>query len=157
MTIGLPVSLDEVAQDLEMQMEESSAFINSLTGEVVIVSHEELAMAEEDEDLDLSDLPAWQAEMMPKVIEIVTEENWKRLPSKSDIHEWDIMRRFGNAVDDDDLGERIDRAIHGRGAFRMFRDAIERAGQREDWFAFRQQALRKIAQEALEELGIPYK
>jgi hypothetical protein len=154
--MSLPVSLDAIADELQCQMEESSAFINSRTGEVAIVSHEEMAMAEED-DLDLSDLPAWQAEMMPKVQEIVSDESWARLPSKFDFHEWEIMRRFGNAVPDDDLAARIDRAIHGRGAFRMFRDTIERAGLREEWFAFRHQALRKIAQEALEELGIPYK
>jgi hypothetical protein len=94
---------------------------------------------------------------MPKVLEIVSGEEWAKLPSKFDIHEWDIMRRFGNDVVDNDVAERIDRAIHGRGAFRMFRDTIERAGLREEWFAFRHQALREIAQEALEELGIPFK
>jgi hypothetical protein len=39
----------------------------------------------------------------------------------------------------------------------MFRAAIEDAGVREQWFAFKHEALRQIAREALEELGLPYR
>jgi len=38
-----------------------------------------------------------------------------------------------------------DRAIHGNGAFRMFKDAVRRLDLRDDWDEFEEEALREIA------------
>ena len=78
--------------------------------------------------------------MLPTIREIEAGEKWRAVPNKFDIHEWDLQR-----------------AIHGRGAFRMFRATIEDAGVHEEWFAFKHQALRDIARESLQELGVPYR
>ncbi len=95
--------------------------------------------------------------MLPKIREVVASDDWVTLPTKFDIHEWEIMRRFGNTVRDADVADRIDRAIHGRAAFRMFRATIEEAGLLDEWFEFKREALRGIARETLEELNMPYK
>lgn len=151
----LPVSLELVAQELDGFMDEETVLINRRTGEIVRLSNEELALGEED--VDESDLPDWQIEMLPKLREIALREDWAPLPDKFEIHEWEIMRDYAESVDDEDLAERLQRAIHGRGAFRMFRTTIEDAGMRDDWFRFKHDALKDIAREALEHLGIPYK
>ncbi|MGZ8852047.1 MAG: UPF0158 family protein, partial [Thermoanaerobaculia bacterium] len=70
---------------------------------------------------------------------------------------WEIMRKSADSMADGELSEDLHRAIHGRGAFRMFRAVVEDAGVREEWFAFKDQAFREIARLALEELGIPYR
>ena len=152
----LPVLLDAVAQELEGLMDEMTAFINRQTGELATVSHDELALAE-DEDLDAAELPEWQAEMIPRLRGIVSGKEWVALPSKFDIHEWQIMSSFADTVGDPVVSEQLKRAIRGRGAFRMFRDVVERFGIREDWFEFKHGALRKIARDALEGSGIPYR
>jgi len=136
-------------------MEGMTAFINRQTGEMATVSDDDMSLVEDE--LEEEDLPDWQAEMLPKLREIVSGGNWLALPDKFDIHEWEIMRRFADSVADDELSQDLHRAIHGKGAFRMFRAVIEDAGVREAWFAFRQQAVREIARLALEELGIPYR
>jgi hypothetical protein len=74
-----------------------------------------------------------------------------------DIHEWEIMRRFAEDAGSEDLSARLLRAIHGKGAFRMFRATIEDADLIEEWYQFKHEALKTIAREALEELGVPYK
>jgi hypothetical protein len=48
------------------------------------------------------------------------------------------------------------RAIQGRGAFRYFKDMVDRYGLRDEWFEFKERALKEIAREALEEAGIPF-
>jgi len=151
----LPVSLDDVARELDGLMEQATAFINRQTGEITTITDDEISLVEDE--LQEEDLPDWQREMLPTVREIVSGENWVALADKFDIHEWEIMRKFADCVDDDDLSEDLQRAIHGKGAFRMFRATIEDAGIREEWFAFKHQALREIAQAALEELGVPYR
>lgn len=137
-------------------MEQSTAHINLKTGEITVVMDDELSLIEEGE-LESIDLPAWQQEMLPTLREIASGENWAALPNTFDIHEWEIMRRFADSVDDEDLSDDLHRAIHGKGAFRMFRATIEDAGVREDWFAFKHDAVREIARQALDELGVPYR
>jgi hypothetical protein len=150
----LPVSLDLVAQELDSLMEEMSAFVNRKTGEMVTVSDEELGLVEETDE---SELAEWQAEMLPQLREIAAGEDWAPLPDKLDIHEWEIMRRFAEEAGSEDLSARLLRAIHGKGAFRMFRATIEDAGLVEEWYQFKHEALKEIAREALEEHGVPYK
>ncbi len=151
----LPVSLDLVAQELDSLMDEMSAFVNRKTGEIVTVSDEEVGLAEEE--TDESELAEWEAEMLPQLREIAAGGDWAALPDKLDIHEWEIMRRFAEAADSEDLSARLLRAIHGKGAFRMFRATIEDAGLVEEWYQFKHEALKTIARDALEELGVPYK
>lgn len=152
----LPVSLDLVAQELDSLMDGMSAFVNRKTGEIVAVSDEELGLVEEEE-VDESELAEWEAEMLPQLREIAAGGDWAALPDKLDIHEWEIMRRFAEAADSEDLSARLLRAIHGKGAFRMFRATIEDAGLVEEWYQFKHEALKAIAREALDELGVPYK
>jgi hypothetical protein len=151
----LPVSLDEVADELDGQMEEMTVFINRRTGELATISDDDLGLVDKDEE-DLEGLPEWQAEMIPHLREMASGVNWIQLPDKHDIHEWQIMSDFADEIDDVELSDRLGRAIRGKGAFRMFRDAVEHAGMREEWFHFKREALRKIARRALEERDIPY-
>src|ERR1043166_6055866 len=127
--MALPVSLEVVTDELEALSEQMTAFVNRKTGEIATVSDDDLALAEEE--LNEEDLPAWQVEWLPKLREISEGEDWVALPGKFEIHEWEIMRRFADRVSDDALSDQLQRAIHGRGAFRMFRDTIERAGIRD--------------------------
>jgi len=78
------------------------------------------------------------------------------LPDKFDIHEWDIMRKFSCSVADDEQRDELLDAIHGRGAFRMFRASIGRLGLESDWYAFRDEALARIAIDWLEVNGVPF-
>ena len=78
------------------------------------------------------------------------------LPSKFDVHECQIMEEFASSVEDEALRDELLSAIHGRGAFRYFKDVIHRRGVKEDWYNFRSEALREIAVEWLEENGLTY-
>ena len=151
----IPVSLDVVAQELDTLMDQMTAYINRQTGEIATVSEDDTVLIE-DEDFDVAELPDWQAEMIPRLREILSGVDWEPLPGKFDIHEWEIMREFAESVEDGKMSERLQRAIRGAGAFRMFRMTIEDYGLREAWFDFKHQALRQIAAAALEELDIPY-
>lgn len=49
------------------------------------------------------------------------------------------------------------RAIHGKGAFRYFKDTLQRHRIESDWFAFRSEALRQIALDWCEEHGVAWR
>ena len=148
------VSLRDVVEQMDQWSDEATAYINRKTGELITLTHEELALAEDpDEALDA---PQWQKDLLPKAQEVLASGDFIPLPSKFDIHEWSIMERFAQSLTDTAASDELDAAIHGRGAFRRFKDAVHRLGITDEWYRFRESALEEIAIEFLEEHGIAY-
>jgi hypothetical protein len=58
--------------------------VNSTTGEVLTLTHEDLRFAEDD---SVHDLPDWQRETVAQAKQVLESNEWLELPSKSDIHE----------------------------------------------------------------------
>ena len=67
------------------------------------------------------------------------------------------MEEFSRSVENDRIREDLQRAIHGKGAFRYFKDRIRQHGIEQDWFAFRSEALKQIAIEWCEENEVRWK
>jgi hypothetical protein len=150
------VSLQEVVYAMEALGDDGCAYLNPKTGKIVAIGEED-RMLLEDEDLDEASLPQWQRDSLPKMREALESDDFLVLPSKHDIHEWEIMNRFSLRETNERRREELLNAIHGNGAFRMFKSTIHRFGIQKDWFAFRDAALKEIAKEWLEEHGIPIK
>jgi hypothetical protein len=149
------ILLKEIVEALDITNDESSSFANRITGEVRTVTHEDLRYAEGDEDAP--DLPDWQRDSVAQAREVVASENWLPLPSKFDIHEWDIMDDFARSLSD--VGQRttLMDAIRGGGAFRRFKTAIRQLRVEQSWFAYRAQALENIARSWLQEHDLEYR
>jgi len=159
MGANMPVTvrLKDIIEALEMQVDEYSSFLDLDTGKVEHVSHSLLNDAEEFEEEDESpDLPEWQLPEWEAAKKIVFSDRFEKLPTKHDIHEWDIMRRFAEEVDSEESRDDLLFVIHGAGAFRNFRHALKRHSIEKDWYAFRDEALRDIAIEWCEENEIPW-
>jgi Uncharacterised protein family (UPF0158) len=148
------VSLSDVIEQIELTTDEATGYINRKTGELITLTHEEFAMAENPDEAEAA--PQWQKELLPKAREIMASEDYISLPSKFEIHEWSIMERFAQSLTDAAVSDELDAALHGRGAFRRFKDAVHRLGIADEWYRFRDAALEEIAIEFLEEHGIAY-
>src|ERR1035438_5774387 len=153
------VPLKDIVDVLEMQFDEQLSFLDLDTGRVEIVSRELLGMAEEwddgdDEEPDPPDLEDEEWEIAKR---IVSSDCFVRLPTKFDVHEWSIMEDFSHSVESDAIREDLLFAIHGAGAFRHFKDTLRRCGIEQEWFSFRDEALRDIAVEWCEEHKIQWK
>jgi hypothetical protein len=148
------IHLRDVVSEMEGFDDNFRSFLNRVTGELATVSVEELSAVEEDYDLE--DYPQWQREAIQKAEEIIVSEDWLELPSKFEIHEWQIMRDFCYSVDDERLSSELLDAIHGSGAFRVFKNAIYYRGIEQRWHSFRQDALEQIARDWLERNEISF-
>ncbi len=149
------VSLRDVIDEMEMSSDEATSYINRKTGELITLMHEELAMAEDPDEA--ANIPQWQKDVLPKAREVATSGDFIPLPSKFDIHEWSIMERFARSLKDADIRGDLETALHGRGAFRRFKDALHRIGIADDWYRYRDAALEEIAIEFLEAHGIEFR
>jgi hypothetical protein len=152
--MALPVSLQDVVAEMDALSDEYKAYINRKTGELITISDEEARLVEDSESED--DLPDWQAEMLPKVREVLDSPDFIPLPDRFEIDEWTIMRRFAESQSNPEHREDLLSAIRGRGAFRMFKLLLPRLRLREEWFRFREEALEQIAIDFLEVNGVPY-
>jgi hypothetical protein len=153
------VLLKDIVDALEMQFDEQKSFLNLETGEVETISLDLLREAEEAESEDEKlDIPKWQEPEWEIAKRIVFhDEQFERLPTKYDVHEWDIMRRFADSVQDRRISDELQEAIHGAGAFRMFKSVVRRHRIEEQWYAFRDDALAEIAGDWCQARGIPCK
>jgi hypothetical protein len=148
------IALREVVEAMEALSDDSVSYLDPDSGEIFTLTEEERRLAE-DESLD--DIPAWQREVLPKIRAVLTSDRLLELPDRFDIHEWSIMEGFARGQDNDRIRQELSDAIHGAGAFRMFRSLIRRLGIEQSWYQFREKALREIARDWLEEHKLRYK
>lgn len=67
------------------------------------------------------------------------------------------MERFAHSRTNAEHRDELLAAIHGSGASRKFRHAIQQLGIQDEWYGFRQAAFEEIARAWLEEHHIPYR
>lgn len=148
------ISLREVIEAMATTNEDSASYLDPETGEIITVTEEERYLVEEE---SLENVPEWQRELLPKIRAALESDRFLELPDRFDIHEWSIMDEFSRAQGSERIRQELADAIHGAGAFRIFRNAIRRLGLEKSWYQFRDEALAKIARNWLEEHKLPYK
>ncbi len=147
--MAVSVSLDEIITALEAQSEDYSQFVDPETGEVHVIEDSLIDKAEAGEEPD--QLPEWQQDQWETIKLLVETGRFLRLPTQYDIHEWQIMENFAYSVELPAIRDELLKALHGRGAFRWFKDRIHAHNIQKDWYAYRAEALRQIAIDWCEE------
>ncbi|MDT8861811.1 UPF0158 family protein [Alkalihalobacillus sp. MEB130] len=149
------VKLEDILEGMEMQSEESHAYLNLETGEVVYVSREALLIAEDGEEYD--HLPVWQQEEAQQAYEIVESfGKYVTLPTSFDIHEYDMLERFCYSLSDEKKQDLLLHAIRGKGAFRRFKDTLHRLGMIQQWYEYRDERYKELAREFCQSNKIDY-
>ncbi|MBK8434417.1 MAG: hypothetical protein IPL28_25385 [Chloroflexi bacterium] len=110
-----------------------------------------MAKADDDEEL-----PDWQLEVVALVREVNSSADYVRLPTQYEVNEYHIMKEFCHTVQNAHIHQQLMDAIHGSGAFRRFKQAINRHNVEQKWYDFRKQALGQIGMEWLESNEIAY-
>jgi hypothetical protein len=148
----LPVQLKAVVDEMETGTEDWQAYINRKTGEIASFGPDARRAAEDDDPPG----EGWELDEWHECKGVLDDPDFIELPNQRDIHEYGIMERFCASRDDEELRDRLLDAIDGRGAFRHFRNLIRRQGIEDDWYRYRDDAVKRIAADFLEAHGIPY-
>ena len=153
--MGFPVKLNRIIEAIELQTDESTAYLDKKTGDVLVIMEEELNAVEDQEPLE--EYPEWQIDNIKKAREFIDREDvFISLPTKYDTHEYRIIEDFCHSLGDREIAEALFNIIHGKGAFRRFRDAIERFNMEDAWYKYRDGAIRQIAIDWCEANDITY-
>ncbi|MCK3976297.1 hypothetical protein HCC58_06645 [Streptococcus suis] len=73
------------------------------------------------------------------------------LPTYYDFNPYTFMELYISDLTDGDLSGRLSRAIRGRGAFRRFKNELERCDRFEEWYAFETQCYKELVLEWCQE------
>ena len=136
----MKVKLDVILDAIEMADDNYTYFLDLETGDSVFLA-DELITGLDNEGLE------------DEIEENL--ERYLRLPTKFEIHEYHIMEEFIWTL----KGERADKldcAIRGRGAFRRFKDLVDRMGISQQWYDFQAEYYRKLAIVWCQEHGLEY-
>src|SRR3989339_668955 len=114
----IKIKLDKLVDDITMQNEEMTFYLDKSTGETILITDEDESAAEDEEEL--SNYPEWQQETIKVAIKIIndTTDRYIPLPSEFEVHEYRIMEEFCESLEDDKIKRIIEIALHGSGAFR---------------------------------------
>jgi predicted phosphoadenosine phosphosulfate sulfurtransferase len=153
--MSVTVKLKDLIEEMQIQIDEYTTYFNKKTGEFVSISDKEFQAAEEKEDNEsFFDV---EEEGVKIAIDILENSNdYIEVPSKYDIHEYDIMKRFCLSLENDKDINVLLIAIRGAGAFRRFKDMIHELGIEEDWYKFRDEKYKEIAIEWCNDNGISF-
>lgn len=152
----IKVKLSEIVDALEMQFDESQVYLDRAGGELIYLTDEDIQAAEDEEPLE--SYPQWQHASIQQARLILCSDiaNFPTLPGKWEIDEYDIMRRFVETIEDEEMADKLGNAMHGSGAFRRFKERIHEYGIQNQWHDYRSNALRQIAIEWCREQQVEY-
>ena len=151
--MAIVVSLRDFVGEMQILSGEAHTYINKLTGELITITDDDIAMSELDEQEDSFE---WQEEIIQTTKKILSSDDYLGIPSKFDIHEYEIIERFCLSIPEESIRDDLLGQIRGSGAFHRFKDTIYRYGIEKDWFKFRDDAYKEIAISWLEGNGFSY-
>jgi Uncharacterised protein family (UPF0158) len=150
------VLLKDIVDALDMQFDEMRSFLDLETGQVHTVSRDEMrAVEESDEDEEGEEDEDEETKLLKRIVWM--DESILELPDKFEVNEWSIMEDFSLSVTSNRIRDDLLTAIAGKGAFRYFKDTIRRHRIEQEWYAFRDEALREIAKDWCEENHVPWR
>lgn len=149
--------LSDLLDAMEFSSDEFYTCFDRQTGKIVSVERFILTAVEEGDDEHLSNLSDWQREEVEIARAIVsdTTERFIDPPDKFEFHEYHHMERFIQSLPAADAADQLWRAIKGRGAFRHFKDTAARLGLLEQWFQYRDEAVRKFVTDWAKASAVP--
>jgi len=165
------ISLRELVDELQTLSDESHAYLKKTTGKVITITDDDFAMVEDAEEIEeileegygdeindssSNDLDLEAAFFRDVKNVLSLDEDYLKLPSQFDINDYEIMERFCFSIPNEKIGDVLLRKIRGAGAFRRFKETIDRYKIEEDWFKFKDEAYKEIAVAWLERHGFAY-
>lgn len=124
------VWFQDVVDALQMLSQGDRYYYDSYLDELVYLSVEETGLE--------------SREGLEEEIEEDVTGRFVRLPTYYDFNPYAFMERYVYHLPEGDLSDRLSRAIRGRGAFRRFKNELERCDRLEEWYAFETQCYKEL-------------
>ncbi|MFQ5715361.1 MAG: UPF0158 family protein [Candidatus Scalinduaceae bacterium] len=130
--------------------------LDTQTGEVVTISGEVIRILEDGDDEALEDLPDWQKGEVTIAEEILGEsDRYVWIEERPSYEGYNLMAEFADAVEDENLREKLVIALDGKGTFRRFKNVLVNYPDEEKrWFSFKDEKMKEEITDWLNSIGI---
>lgn len=135
--------LSDLMDALEFDSPDYTTRYDREAGRLVMVEESLLESVEEGDEETLVDMPKEEVEIARAIV-TDTGERFIDPPDKFEFHEYRQMERFIGSLDNADAAEQLWRAIKGKGAFRYFKDTLHRLGLQDQWYRYREEAMKEF-------------
>lgn len=142
-----PVKLSELIEALEFDSPDHITKIDLQAGRLVIVEECVLRAVEEGDEEALSEMAEKEEMEIARAIWNDAGERFVDGPDKFEFHAYRQMERFIGTLEDSEKAKQLWCAIKGKGAFRYFKDTAHRLGLLEQWYEYRDNAMKEFALE----------
>ena len=168
----LHINFDEIQKAAEdTEREAFDYFLDTKTGEVIILSAEIIALARDilaqTYDDDISDYEEVEPDVLPEIPEWIEDEielaldvflldqdRYKRIPERKPSDTYAAMKKFADTLENQHLREQLWQALDGQGAFRKFKDLLVLyPKERKLWHNFNAKAAKKESESWLASYG----
>ena len=78
------------------------------------------------------------------------------LPMRYELNEYNDMVLFADSIENEEIKNKLYKALNGKGAFSRFKKEIAYLGIRDNWFVFRDERLKEKVKQWLEDNEIEY-
>ncbi|MDR1806131.1 MAG: hypothetical protein LBQ80_05130 [Clostridium sp.] len=160
------LNLDKIIEYMEIygnDIEENHrGWYDRRDGQIHVFSREVLGYIEdldENEEPDFSKFPEWQREEVAEALAFYEKWDGKSLvsmPDRYEFNQYGIMEEYRDCQDNPAIYNQLDASLHGKGAFRRFKDTALRLGLLQQWYTFRDNAMLEKARQWCDENNIPY-
>ncbi|THB70345.1 MAG: hypothetical protein D6B28_09500 [Gammaproteobacteria bacterium] len=151
--MSLPVNIKEVLEALIYTEDDCTTYVNKVTGELATISDEESNYAHQKLD---ETVPEWIVAGTPRVKQILESEDFLEMPSKYDLHEENIRKTFCETIEKEDVKNYLLKTLNGKHAEDNFTKFIDEFDLNSKWVAHRDNSMKEIATNFLDEHSIPY-
>lgn len=149
----LPVFTGDLLQALSDLQDDQTVFVDPLNGTLVCLSSADEGYLHFEVD---DDTPAWEAERVDLVRDVLGGHRWLALPSQFDLDELATMRAFIGDMMNNINKQRLKVELGREMAYTRFHAAIRRLGIEHEWEAFREDALTELAARWLGQNRVPF-
>jgi Uncharacterised protein family (UPF0158) len=163
------VSFSELGIAFDNSSYQHHYWLDRRTGRVILIDDEIADVLREGEDL--SGLSDWQLEIAEEIKPLLRAmgelpdqeegddeidlDRYVEIPKRESREAYEDMAEFAETVADHHLRDLLDVALHGKGAFRRFKDVLlGYPTERERWFRFEERRQREAIEEWAREEGV---
>jgi hypothetical protein len=132
-------------------------YLDTENGQVIVLSEEASRYVEDDEYLNIRDLPDWQKDEIKVAEKILNDQTdrYVNIPEKPSYESYEVMVDFTEIVEDELLRDKLNIALDGKGAFRRFKNVLKNYPDYEKkWFAFKSSRMEEEVTDWLNAIGI---
>ncbi len=151
----LKVDVEDIAMIMDKHdRSESQYYLDKETGDPIVIPDEVMSALDLGESCE--GLPGWELELIPQAKEIFEgSERYEEIPTRDSSEGYRMMVDFAGAVRDARIRNRLESVLHGKGAFRRFKDTLrEFPDLEEKWFRFKTEKDKEDVKDWLKTIGI---